>query len=42
MQINRGRSSIPFVDSFYGMRQTFVTDPDGHKLCFENQNSSEG
>lgn len=22
--------------AFYGMKQTFVTDPDGYELCFEN------
>lgn len=23
-------------ETFYGMKQTFVTDPDGYLVCFEN------
>ena len=29
------RATDPTV-AFYGMNQTFVSDPDGYKLCFEN------
>lgn len=28
-------ATTPRVE-FYGMNQTFVTDPDGYELCFEN------
>ncbi len=29
------RATKPKV-AFYGMNQTFITDPDGYELCFEN------
>ena len=31
----RGAVATEPADAFYGMRQTFVTDPDGYQLCFE-------
>jgi len=30
------KASKPTV-AFYGMKQTFISDPDGYELCFENQ-----
>lgn len=30
------------ADAFYGMNQTFVTDPDGYSLCFENRTTRPG
>ena len=33
----RGVKASKPTETFYGMNQTFVTDPDGYKLCFENQ-----
>ena len=33
---DRGVKATPPAVTFYGMKQTYVTDPDGYKLCFEN------
>ncbi|MEX0725712.1 MAG: VOC family protein [Planctomycetaceae bacterium] len=33
----RGVAASKPVVADYGMNQTFVTDPDGYALCFENQ-----
>lgn len=33
---NRGVDATEPSVTFYGMKQTFVTDPDGYELCFEN------
>ena len=35
----RGATATDPTDAFYGMRQTFVTDPDGYQLCFEQPTS---
>ena len=32
----RGVTATQPEVAFYGMNQTFVTDPDGYQLCFEN------
>ncbi len=32
----RGIKASEPADAFYGMRQTFITDPDGYELCFES------
>ena len=32
----RGVDASEPAEAFYGMVQTFVTDSDGYKLCFEN------
>ena len=34
--VGRGIEATPPTETFYKMRQTFVTDPDGYKICFEN------
>ena len=34
---SRGVQATKPAVAFYGMNQTFVTDPDGYRLCFENQ-----
>lgn len=33
----RGLHIAPPHVAFYGMKQVFVTDPDGYRLCFESQ-----
>ena len=33
----RGIAATPPKVAFYGMEQTFLRDPDGYQLCFENQ-----
>lgn len=33
---DRGIEATPPRVEFYGMNQTFVNDPDGYELCFEN------
>lgn len=32
----RGIEASPPEVAFYAMKQTFITDPDGYKLCFES------
>lgn len=32
----RGMQATEPAVAFYNMKQTFVTDPDGYELCFEN------
>jgi len=32
----RGIVASKPVVAFYGMNQTYITDPDGYELCFEN------
>jgi len=32
----RGVKATKPTLAFYGMNQTFMTDPDGYRLCFEN------
>ena len=32
----RGMTVEPPFVTFYGMKQVFVTDPDGYQLCFQN------
>jgi uncharacterized glyoxalase superfamily protein PhnB len=32
----RGVSATEPAVAFYGMKQTYVTDPDGYELCFES------
>lgn len=34
--IDRGVAVRPPNVTFYGMKQVFVTDPDGYHLCFQN------
>ena len=34
--VSRGLELDPPVDAYYGMRQIFVTDPNGYALCFES------
>lgn len=36
----RGVSATEPTDAHYGMRQTFVSDPDGYNLCFEQPTST--
>jgi len=31
----RGVAAHPPANAYYGMRQVFVTDPDGYGLCFQ-------
>ena len=38
----RGIHATKPTVAFYGMKQTFVTDPDGYELCFENLTSEPG
>lgn len=33
----RGIKATDPTVAFYGMKQTFVIDPDGYELCFENR-----
>ncbi len=37
----RGVTATEPAVAFYGMNQTFVTDPDGYELCFENSTCEE-
>ena len=32
----RGLHPAPPQVAFYGMKQVFLKDPDGHELCFES------
>lgn len=32
----RGAEVDPPITTFYGMKQVYVTDPDGYSLCFQN------
>lgn len=34
--VERGITVDPPIVTFYGMRQVFVSDPDGYRLCFQN------
>ena len=34
--IDHGVEATVPMEAFYGMNQTFITDPDGYMLCFEN------
>jgi len=34
--VDRGIAVDPPIITFYGMKQVFVTDPDGYRLCFQN------
>ena len=36
----RGLEATPPAVAFYGMNQTFVSDPDGYQLCFENRTTA--
>ena len=38
---DRGIKATRPTVAFYGMNQTFMTDPDGYKLCFENSTDTE-
>ena len=34
--LQKGLKVSQIHDAFYGMRQIFVTDPDGRRVCFES------
>jgi uncharacterized glyoxalase superfamily protein PhnB len=34
--LERGMEVDPPITTFYGMKQVYVTDPDGYGLCFQN------
>jgi len=36
----RGVQATEPAIAFYGMNQTFISDPDGYQLCFENRTSA--
>ncbi len=42
--VERGLALDPPTTAYYGMRQVFVPDPDGHSVCFESptEDWSEG
>jgi uncharacterized glyoxalase superfamily protein PhnB len=37
----RGVEVDPPITTFYGMKQVYVTDPDGYGLCFQNPEDSD-
>ena len=38
----RGVEVDPPITTFYGMKQVYVTDPDGYGLCFQNPVDTNG
>lgn len=34
--VNRGINATHPTTAFYGMKQTYLTDPDGYELCFQS------
>ena len=38
----RGVDVDPPITTFYGMKQVYVTDPDGYGLCFQNPVDTNG